>query len=266
MATLDMQSATLVPTVNGIPLIMAEGGDSAGITFRSSRISATGTATLRGTVGESLTDWTIGFVQLKFIGTDYCRYRGRFDRDGSVLVTKNNQILCRDTDETGPEVWYDPLWWGIQDGRGTQRLTAATTIPASGELTLTAGLDDTPGRFHDASRVNTLTRTDNFLRHSDIALHFCTMLVVQDPRRRYYPLRHFYWNIRFESMFEPQPSGVPLIGDTPHQELNIQRKVHSGLANDIRFRGREFDMAIPVSNDISRRPARIIEARDWRHM
>jgi len=53
---------------------------------------------LTGAAGENVANWTLGFIQLKYIGTNHARYRGATDRHGSALVSHSNQILCRDTD------------------------------------------------------------------------------------------------------------------------------------------------------------------------
>lgn len=271
MATIQHSASSLIVATRGTPIVSVNAAPAPTAEFNSPWIDATGSVPLRGAPNEDVSGWTVGFVQLKFIGTDYTRYRGRTSSQGSMLVTRSNQIVCRDTDEDTPELWYDPIAWGIHGGRGTRQMPAGTRLSATGELTLTSLLQDAPSRHHQATRLNRATRVDNFIHHSEIELHFCTMFVVQEPPARpgatgrFHPIRHFYWNVRFEQMFEPQPSGVPLIGRTRVQEINIQRKIHSGLSNDPRFRGKEFDMRLPISNVVSRRPHRIHEAADWRH-
>jgi hypothetical protein len=219
---------------------------------------------LRGRAGESLAGWALGYIQLKFIATDYARYRGNTVAEGSVRVTRSNQILCRDTDEASPELWYDPITMGIVGTRGTRVLPAGTVLPASGEFTLTSGLWDAPGRSFDHAVRNTLTRTDNSLHHIDIGLQFCAMLTAREPGGRYHVLKHFYWNVRWEAHFQRDRAGVPQVRiPADHFQLNIQRQVHSGVPNDARFRGRELDARLPISNTISRRPDRVHPARDW---
>ena len=260
MATIIDSRTSLVPRGSGTPDITPSG---AGVSFTTPWIRATGNIVLRGTVGESLENWALGYVQLKFIGTDYARYRGASVGDGSVRVTKNNQILCRDTDEATPEVWYDPIAWGIHAGRGTRVLTASSLIPASGEFPFEAIFEDGPQRFHEGQKINPSTHRTNLLHQSDIALHFCTILVARNPAGTMHPLKHFYWNVRWEAIFRPDAAGNPTVREARLQEMNIQRHVHSGLANDSRFKGKEFDMHIPISNDVSRRPARTFPATDW---
>lgn len=220
---------------------------------------------LNGTPGESLAGWTLGYVQLKFIGTNYARYKGARDHDGSMYVTGNNQIVCRDTDEASPAVWYDPISWGIHGARGTRVLAAGTTMPAAGFLDVTAGFDDAPQRSWPTVQVNTVApgRPNNYLHHVDIALHFCTLLTARDPANNYYLLKHFYWNVRWELLFTRSAGGVIAPGHVIHQELNIQRTVHTGPSNDRRFHHMELAMVIPISNTVSRRPLRVRAVRDW---
>jgi hypothetical protein len=263
MATLIHNRTSLVPHGSGTPVIAPIPGPPSSVLFTCPGITADGQIVLTGTSGESLNGWVLGYVQLKFIATDYGRYRGAHVKQGSALVTKNNQILCRDTDEKTPEVWYDPIVWGIHFGRGTKALTASSVIPASGEFLLAAIFGDHPGRQHDGQVTNPSTGAPNFLHHSGIELHFCTMLVARTPAGDMLPLKHFYWNVRWEAHFRPDAAGVPVIRSTDLAELNIQHHVHTGLANDKRFKGKEFDMTLPVSNDVSRRPSRTVPVSDW---
>jgi hypothetical protein len=264
MAELDRGSASLLPAGGGLPAAAPVGGAAGHIACTCPGISATGLVTLRGTAGESLAGWALGYLQLKFIATDYARYRGSSTAQGSVMVTRSNQILCRDTDEASPELWYDPISWGIHGTRGTRVLPAGTVVPATGTYRLSAGFEDAPGRSFESVVLNSLTATNNFIHHADIGLQFCTMLTARDPGGRYHILKHFYWNVRWESHFRRDLAGAPhVVLPADHFQLNIQHVVHSGVPNDSRFRGRELDAALPISNNVSRRPARVHPARDW---
>ena len=107
---------------------------------------------------------------------------------------------------------------------------------------------------------------NNFLYHADIGLAFCTMLVAQDPANKFHMLMHFYWNVRWEQMFTVDGTGTVVAGRTVHLQHNIQRPVHTGNPMDRRFHGKEYDLALPISNDVSNRPNRVHPAPDWRHM
>jgi hypothetical protein len=272
VANLDASTATLTPNSLGVPIAnttrlgfwvldLALGRLIGDARCTCPGIVASGAVTLRGREGEALDGWALGYIQLKFIATDYARYRGRSVGHGSVLVTRSNQTLCRDTDETSPELWYDPIAWGIHGTRGTRVVPAGTRMPASGEFVLTSDFSDAPSRSFDKAVQNTSTGAINFVHHVDIGLQFVTILTARDPAGHYHPLKHFYWNVRWEFHFDQD--GRPALRPKDHLELNIQRKVHSGVPDDKRFKGRELDAALPISNTVTRRPARIHPARDW---
>jgi hypothetical protein len=270
MATIDTLNTTLrVEPGRSFPTITPRPTDPVGFKFRSPTLDAYGSMRLKGRPGEDVSGWTLGFIQLKFIATNYSRYRGRYDRDGSMLVTENNQIVCRDTDDDSTEVWYDSLNAGGDTGPdGTNQLDDGTIIPPTGFLDVPSHLYDRPKRFWASVEENPVVRgnPDNFLYHTDIGLAFCTMLVAQDPDKKFHMLKHFYWNVRWEQMFVVDASGTVVQGRTIHLQHNIQQPVHSGNPMDKRFYGKEYDLTLPVSNIVSRRPARTNAAPDWRHM
>jgi hypothetical protein len=264
MASLNRNTATLRVSGGGVPTVVVEGGAAGRIACACPGIAAGGSVVLAGSAGESLAGWALGYIQLKFIATDYARYRGQTVAEGSVRVTRSNQILCRDTDESSPELWYDPIAGGMHGARGTRVLPAGTVIPPSGEFVVSSGFADAPRRFFEARIRNAATGVDNFAHHVDIALHFCTMLTAREPGGRYHVLKHFYWNVRWEAHFQRAAGGnLQLRTPAEHLALNIQHHVHSGVPNDPRFRGRELDPHLPVSNNVSRRPAHVLPARDW---
>jgi hypothetical protein len=266
MATIDIRASTLLPHGGGTPTAASDGDPAGDVDCDTPRISAAGATVLTGTPGESLAGWALGFIQLKFIATDYARYRGTHDSHGSLVFTRSNQIVCRDTDEDHPEVWYDPIVGGIVGGRGTLELRADSVIPPSGQFAFAAGFWDKPHRSFDAVVPNTATHRDNFVYHTDVGLAFCTMLVARDPARHFHFLKHFYWNVRWEALWQRDAAGVPQMSRNIHMQLNIQHTVHFGLSNDSRFRGQETNMSLPISNDVSGRPPRIHPVRDWSQM
>jgi hypothetical protein len=272
MASIDHTHTTLLPPVSGgLPTVAPNAGPPPFFDFNAPSIDVNGSVRLTGRPGEDIGGWKLGFVQLKYIGTNYARYRGTHDSHGSMLISANNQIVCRDTDVGSTEVWYDSLI--APDGagnspRGTNRLAAGTVLPSCGFLEIAAHLWDRPRRPWSSVEVNTVARgqPNNFLHHVDIGLAFCTMLVAQDPGNRFHLLKHFYWNVRWEQMFVVDRSGTVVAGRMIHLQHNIQRSVHSGSSMDYRFRGREFDLTLPTSNVVSRRAPRVSSAPDWRHM
>ena len=272
MASIDRAHTRLLPPVSGgLPTIDGGAGPPAFFNFNAPTINANGSMRLRGAPGEDVGGWKLGFVQLKYIGTNYARYRGAHDRDGSMLISGNNQIVCRDTDVGSTEVWYDSLLAPHGAGNspnGTNRLAVGTRLPDTGFLDVASHLYDKPGRSWDSVEVNAVARgrPNNFLHHVDIGLAFCTMLVAQDPANQFHLLKHFYWNVRWEQMFVVDRSGAVVRARMIHLQHNIQRPVHSGSSMDHRFRGKEFDLALPISLVVSARDPRVSAAPDWRLM
>ncbi len=266
MAAIDTNHVTLSVRVPGTKTtVTADAGPPVGFDFHSPTIDADASMRLTGAAGESVADWTLGFIQLKYIGTNHARYRGASDRDGSVLVTHSNKILCRDTDIGSTEVWYDSLNSGGTTGpTGTNKLAAGTVVPAAKSLDVLAHLFDQPSRWWASVETNTLVRgrPDNFLHYAVVELLFCTMLVAQDPAGHFHMLKHFYWNVIWEHTFKRTAAGVVLDREVRLQQ-NVQRPVHSGNPRDHTFFGREYDLGLPVSNTVSARAPVIKPALDW---
>jgi hypothetical protein len=110
VATIDARSVTLAVRVpSSQPTVTPDPGPPVGFKFDSPTIDADASMRLTETTRESVANWTLGFIQLKYIGINHARYRGTTVRDGSALVSYSNQILCRDTDIGSTEVWYDSL-------------------------------------------------------------------------------------------------------------------------------------------------------------
>jgi hypothetical protein len=138
-------------------------GPPAGFNFNSPIIDADASMHLTGVEVESVANWTLGFIQLKYIGTNHARYRGATVREGSALVTHSNQILCRDTDIGSAEVWYDSLNAGGTTGPfGTNKLAAGTVLPPTRFLEVVhtcstsppaGGPSFTPTRLFPAART-----------------------------------------------------------------------------------------------------------------
>jgi hypothetical protein len=267
MATIDRANTTLsVVTPGSKPTVTPDPGPPVGIAFKSPTINANASMRLKGTAGESVAGWTLGFIQLKYIGTNHSRYRGATVRDGSVLVTHSNKILCRDTDIGSTEVWYDSLKSGGTTGpAGTNKLAAGTAIPAAGFLDVPAHLFDQPDRWWASVEPNTVVHghPDNFLHYAVVELLFCTMLVAQEPGGKFHMLKHFYWNVIWEHTFKRDGTGKVVLDKPIRLQQNVQRPAHTGNPGDAKFFGREFDLTLPVSNTVSRRPAHKHAVADW---
>jgi hypothetical protein len=264
MANIELSSVNLPRPTGGTPSIEL---NAAGDTLECdcpTDIVASGTATLVGVPFEPVGGWALGYIQLKFIGTNYAIYRGRTEREGSILVNNSNQILCRDTDETTPELWYDPIAWGIHGTRGTRQLNPAATLPNTGRLAITSGLSDGPRRRFATQRMNARTGRTNFLYKIQTELHFCTILTAFEPgRNRYLPLKHFYWNVLWTAHLGVNAAGASTITRRDLMQMNIQNRVHSGVPDDKRFKDKVLDATLPISNNVSRRAPRVTESANY---
>jgi hypothetical protein len=267
MAAIDARNVTLTVRVPGTkPTVTPDPGPPIGFQFNSPTIDADASMRLTGATGESVANWTLGFIQLKYIGTNHARYRGATVRQGSALVTHSNQIVCRDTDIGSVELWYDSLNAGGTTGpTGTNKLAAATVLPPAKSLDVRAHLFDQPSRWWPSAHTNTLVagRPDNFLHYAVVELLFCTMLVAQDPAGKFHMLKHFYWNVIWEHTFKRNGAGNVVLDRATRLQQNVQSPTHGGNPRDPKFLGKEYNLALPVSNTVSRRTARVTEALDW---
>ena len=78
--------------------------------FNSVAIEATGECQLTGVEGDNAAGWTLGFIQVQFLETNWGYYRGAVDADGSAYINRGSSKLrgathCRDTKTKG-EVWF----------------------------------------------------------------------------------------------------------------------------------------------------------------
>lgn len=265
MAKIDLGQTVLTVQIPGTkPTISPSGSPATRYDFNSPTIDLYASIRLAGDAGESVAGWILGFVQLKYIGTNHARYLGAKDSDGSALVTRSNQILCRDTDEPGAEIWYDPLLTGsgTTGPMGTNQLASGMVLPATKVLTVPAHLFDQPHRFWDTVRPNALTGKPNYLRYAVVELLFCTMLVAQEPGGKRHMLKHVYWNVIWEHTFKRDQFNHVLPDKAVRLQQNIQHPVHSGNPLDQKFFGKEYDLTLPVSNTVSNKPAKTHVVKD----
>ncbi len=266
MATITANKTVMTVSVPGTkPTITPDAGPPAGFDFNSPTIDLNASIELKGAAGEDVSGWTLGFVQLKYIGTNHARYRGATARDGSALVSHSNKTLCRDTDVGSTEIWYDTLTSGGATGPlGTNQLPVGTVLPPAKVLAVTAHLFDQPHRWWQSVRPNGVVtgNPDNFLHYAVAELLFCSMLVAQEPGGKNHMLKHVYWNVIWEHTFKRDHSGAVVLDKAIRLQQNVQHPVHSGNPSDPKFKHKEFDLALPVSNTVSNAAPTIVEARD----
>jgi hypothetical protein len=192
-------TVTTRPHVN-VPVV-----SGTSMSYTGTPIRATGEVTLLGSPGDAA-GWTLGFVQVQWIETNWCFYRGQTANDGSIFIqrarppARPNQACCDCVDGSPPaKLFY-------------------STIPAHGEiatgsagdafpLKLTVSHFDQPSDSVNLVEMNSHPASGgtkpNFLAESQMEFHFCTILSLRDPAGKFQHLQSFYWNVHWEATFQP---------------------------------------------------------------
>ena len=235
-------------------------------------IRALATVTVRGSLGDDVSLWRFGFIQLSFIHHDWAHYRGDTNAEGSVFVGRDRPPamrgnICRDSvAETGlrgiiqrfpyigPIIFYDPetpikTWW---NRRVTGYMPLGTKIPASGRLVFEVLFSDSPSpRWWGLNRVNQTAHQENNIYSLQYGHAFATMFAFQKgPGQPIKILRSFEWNVRWRAHFRRRDAfnveQAPRPGDL--MDMNISAVVN-GPPNEPRFQSSIFDTTLPNCND-----------------
>ena len=201
-------------------------------------IEALGEVTLTGAAGDDAWGWTAGFIQVQWVETNWQYYRGQHNTDGSIFIQRGrlparSSQACLDCVDNFPHTLFystDPGYKEIKTGRGSR-----TMFPHP--HTLQVRHYDNPWDYCPLTLKNTLTGQTNYLHEAQIELFFCTMLSVQEPGGTFHHLAHFYWNKRWQAMFQPQLQ-KPLIDGWP--QFDITAKMHEAHASHI-YKGAPAD-------------------------
>jgi len=231
-------------TVTTRPTVLAPVVSGASMSYKGTPIRATGEVTLLGAPGDSAVGWTLGFVQVQWIETNWCFYRGQTTNDGSIFIqrarppARPNQACCDCVDGSPPgKLFY-------------------STIPADGEiatglagaafpLKLTVAHFDKPSDAVDLVEMNTVAASGgtkpNFLAESQMEFHFCTILSVREPTGKFHHLQSFYWNVHWEAKFQPTnftnpPAGFRITPVPSGSSANVGQIIQ-GSPTDRRFVG-----------------------------
>jgi len=175
-------------------------------------------------------------IQLKFIDTDWAHYRGHSNGDGSSFLQYSRPPAlpkggCRDTLAAGGIF--------VDNNPGHDRTIA--TVGAGFPIAMSAAFSDAPSRGFYLSRVNGMTRKDNFLREAQTELHFCTVLSLKSPMGAFQHLKSVYWNVHWQARFQPNfgnlaaPWTITLTGGLGNT-ANVSRVI-DGPPTDRRFFG-----------------------------
>jgi hypothetical protein len=193
-------------TVTDRPRINAPAVNGASMEYTGTPIKATGEVTLLGARGDSAAGWTLGFVQVQWIETNWCYYRGQTVNDGSIFIqrarppARPNQACCDCVDASPPS----KLFYSTIPAHGEIATAAAGAVFP---LKLTVSHFDKPSDAVNLVEVNALpasgTPKPNFLAESQMEFHFCTILSVREPAGKFHHLLSFYWNVHWEATFQP---------------------------------------------------------------
>lgn len=193
--------------------------------FNSVAIEATGECQVTGNAGDNPAGWTLGFIQVQFLETNWAYYRGAINADGAAFFNRANSKArgathCRDTKASG-EIWFQNL-----SGKDL-------AVAASGSLpmTLKVQLMDGPHETFPLYYMNSLTKKHNYLREVQLEFHFCTVLALMSPAREFQFLKHFLWNMHWQATF--QPSSFTDSDPTWTVNLNSSQLANSGNCSQI---------------------------------
>ncbi len=198
----------------------------------SSRITADGSVILTGS--QPAVGWTLGFIQVEWVDTNWLYYRGEHDHDGSIFFQRSRPPArpikaCRDVDPA-TDIYYTDSW-------NLPKVNPADAFP----LTLTVSHSDKPSDGCDLLALNSKTHKNNFLREAQMEFLFCTVLTARDPAGKYHHLKSFYWNVRWQATFQPahfaDPLGAWSIVPTPKGLGQATSGVIDGEPTDSRFKG-----------------------------
>lgn len=211
----------------------------------SSNIAAEGRMTLTGGHGAG---WTLGFIQVEHVDTNWLFYRGQHEKDGSIFFQRSRPParpvkVCRDVFQP-TDVFYTRPW----------DLAKAQDMDAY-PLLLTAPHYDKPSDGCAIQMTNSKTGKPNFLEEVQLEFLFCTVLTALAPSGRYHFLKNFYWNVRWQARFQPLAATHPTTGAwkvTPVANGcgQMTSRVFDGEPDDPRFKGKMTNTAVPGCNAI----------------
>ena len=212
-------------------------------------ITAEGTVILTGS--QPAVGWTLGFIQVEWVDTNWLYYRGQANNDGSCFFQRSRPPArpvkaCRDFDiglDPANNIFY-PL------STHTPPVTGADTFP----LTLKASLFDSPQDGCAAVVTNSKTGKQNFLREAQLEFLFCAVLSARDPAGKFHHLKSIYWNVRWQARFLPvsfaNPNGAWHVKAVANGNGQAVSHVIDGKPSDPRFKDILTDTTVPGCNAI----------------
>jgi hypothetical protein len=213
--------------------------------FSSDPLQFNGQATLEGdNNADSSADWTLGVIQIEWMETNWGYYRGQANNHGSALVRRARRPIefhhpCRDTITKGaflidnrPAPPGAPVAGALYDRYQT---VAGQSFP----IDMALRFYDAPTASYEPMLRNDRTQQQNFLREVQVEYQFCTILTLLSPTGAFRHLKHFYWNVRWQTRFEPliaaMPNGPLCPTPVPGGNSAAVSPIYDGRPTDGRF-------------------------------
>ena len=171
--------------------------------FASDGITLNGACQLTGADADARAGWTLGFIQIKWINTQWSYYRGAANADGSTFLQYARppalaQRSCRDTLTVG-NIFID------NDPANNMTVASASD---SFPIDMSAQFSDAPRRLFPMTYTNPQTLKPNYLREAQAEMHFCSVLSLMSPDGVYRHLKSIYWNVHWQATFEVANAGT----------------------------------------------------------
>lgn len=168
--------------------------------------------------------WTLGVIQLQYVDTNWGYYRGEVNHDGSMFVQRGHSQACRDTINFGA-IFLDnnppPPNYRFPGFFPKDLYDQFETLPNElFPVYMGISFSDAPTVTYKTVLQNTRTRQPNYLREMQAEFLFCSILSLKSPAGDYQHLKHVYWNVRWQSRFEPVNPQMP---GGPLRQIPVER-------------------------------------------
>ena len=251
--TIAINSSSVSISIDTRPTVLPPTVDGTSAHFEGTKIEATGTVRLTGAVGDNPAGWTLGFIQMQWIETNWAYYEGQQKIDGSLMLQMGkpparSEQGCRDHAKqtaVNTDVFYND--------DGNEVAVAADTFP----LDLSATMFDNPFNLIKLVETNSLTSKPNFLREAQLEFHFCTTLTMLDSAGKYHQLASFYWNMHWQAAFKLTNFSAPTIPGNwsiyPNKSgtSSTTGRIILGKVTDPRFQNLVTAGSVPICNTVA---------------